>query len=1018
MKVHVGNTKTYLEFDEESQGLIDLYESSLMKSTGVRVDGFQFDKRFKLGIWDGYTHIYDKKTHMIPTGLWEQLDEHSKEFQRSHSNFTYTYLDERGEEYIAGEDFPEELKVQKGNKEITLYDYQYGAIKESILNRIGIVKLSTNSGKCVVPETRVLTPTGYKSIKDILDEHGINPNDITPRELPAKVMLINRFGAGELTDTITVNGAKHVNHIKLNLGNNQEITDNHALLTLNKQGNTEWVEAKDLSVGDYVVTRVGDNKFGTNTYATKEEAFFIGLMIADGYIGNNHIIDFTNDQPELLDYVENKFNELYGNLGNVLRRKDPRNNGVRIAISSAEAVKLFHEHYQLGYDTSETKYVPSYILEAPKDIQLGFLSGYLETEGSYNTTDKLGMEVTSKSKSIIYDVQRMLLNMGLHAKVAIRKIKKYPDNIYYRLVLGATDTFELLQLLNFKTKQRIQQKEAFAISYNSRAQHNGRENSIPYAKTLLKRYRNTLKQANQGTRGSKQRLLEIPHESAGVAIVTRAMENNKGGDPDLYDYIMDLASGSYYFNKVMGIEDGGIKPTFDVSMPVTHSFIAEGNVNHNTYTSVGIINMLLPYMNDDEKVAYIVPSKNIFEQAIDTMIEQYGKENVGYLGDGKSKISKVNVIMMASLYAKLKRPDTGIKLSGAKRESQIFAQEIYPLFDRSTNLVSNLRNFLRNYNTKGVSYREHIKEGLTSLAYREGITDAKVRLQLNKEKVKYEKIVEKTIGDKLKTWQMYQDLVKDTTVVILDEAHHAKADTYYNTLLEFDNAVYKIAMTGSIDSTDKLMVARLKAIFGKITYEVRNKEMIERGISAKPTINMINIREPRGLMSKKNFQDVYAKGIVQNEVRNQIIAGFAYSLVKAGKQTLIIVNYMEHGEWLLNKLTEMGVNVAFTNGELDSQLRTEQLAQAKLGEIDILIATSVLDEGVDISGFRALIMAGGYKSLRLVLQRVGRVLRKKEDDNTALVYDFMERTNEILYKHSLERVRIYEDEGFEIKYLN
>ena len=584
MKVHVGNTKTYLEFDEESQGLIDLYEASLMKSTGVRVDGFQFDKRFKLGIWDGYTHLYDKKTHMIPTGLWEQLDEHSKEFQRSHSNFIYTYLDERGEEYIAGEDFPEELKVQKGNKEITLYDYQYGAIKESILNRIGIVKLSTNSGK--------------------------------------------------------------------------------------------------------------------------------------------------------------------------------------------------------------------------------------------------------------------------------------------------------------------------------------------------------------------------------------------------------------------------------------------------TYTSVGIINMLLPYMNDDEKVAYIVPSKNIFEQAIDTMIEQYGKENVGYLGDGKSKISKVNVIMMASLYAKLKRPDTGIKLSGAKRESQIFAQEIYPLFDRSTNLVSNLRNFLRNYNTKGVSYREHIKEGLTSLAYREGITDAKVRLQLNKEKVKYEKIVEKTIGDKLKTWQMYQDLVKDTTVVILDEAHHAKADTYYNTLLEFDNAVYKIAMTGSIDSTDKLMVARLKAIFGKITYEVRNKEMIERGISAKPTINMINVREPRGLMSKKNFQDVYAKGIVQNEVRNQIIAGFAYSLVKAGKQTLIIVNYMEHGEWLLNKLTEMGVNVAFTNGELDSQLRTEQLAQAKLGEVDVLIATSVLDEGVDISGFRALIMAGGYKSLRLVLQRIGRVLRRKEDDNTALVYDFMDRTNEILFKHSQERVRIYEDEGFEIKYLN
>ena len=63
-------------------------------------------------------------------------------------------------------------------------------------------------------------------------------------------------------------------------------------------------------------------------------------------------------------------------------------------------------------------------------------------------------------------------------------------------------------------------------------------------------------------------------------------------------------------------------------------------------------------------------------------------------------------------------------------------------------------------------------------------------------------------------------------------------------------------------------------------------------------------------------------------------------------------------------------------------------------------------------------MAGGFKSLRLVLQRIGRVLRRKEDDNTALVYDFIDRTNELLYKHSQDRVSIYEDEGFDVKYLN
>lgn len=584
MKVHVGNTKIFLDFDIESEQLADIYEKSLMRYTGVRVDGFQFTREYKAGVWDGYTHLYDKKTHMLPTGLWHQLDEHSKDFQRSHGDFTYEYLDERGEEFIDEEDFPEEIKVVKGDQELTLRDYQYGSVKESILNRNGIVKLSTNAGK--------------------------------------------------------------------------------------------------------------------------------------------------------------------------------------------------------------------------------------------------------------------------------------------------------------------------------------------------------------------------------------------------------------------------------------------------TLTSVGIINTLLPYMEDGERVAYIVPSKNIFEQAIETMVEQYGKKDVGYIGDGKSKISKINVIMMQSLYAKLKRPDGDIKLTGKKRENQIFAQEIYPKFERVTNLVSNLRNFITNYETKDVSYRENIKKYLTDLAYDDHISDAKIRMAFNKELVKYKKLVEKQLGDKLDKWQMYQDLVKDTRVLILDEAHHAKADTYYDTLLQFDNAIYKMGMTGSIDSKDKLMVARLNAIFDRIVYEVRNSEMIIRGVSAKPTINMVNIREPMGLMSKKNFQEVYAKGIVSNESRNRIIVNFANALVKSGKQTLIIVNYTEHGEYLEQQLKDLGVSVEFTHGEVESSKRTAQLDYARAGNVDVLIATSVLDEGVDISGFRALIMAGGFKSLRLVLQRIGRVLRRKEDDNTALVYDFVERTNEILYKHSMERVKIYEDEGFEIKYLN
>lgn len=447
-----------------------------------------------------------------------------------------------------------------------------------------------------------------------------------------------------------------------------------------------------------------------------------------------------------------------------------------------------------------------------------------------------------------------------------------------------------------------------------------------------------------------------------------------------------------------------------------------------TFVSIGIINVLKEYLEDNEKVAYIVPSKNIFEQAIESMREQYGDRAVGYLGNGKSKISQINVIMLPSLASKLKEPDTGIKLTGRKREYQIFAQEIYPLFDNKNNLVPNLRRFLKNYNTKGVSYKENLKKALTELAYSDGITDAKIKLYFNKERVQYDNLVKKQIGKKWDDYQAYKDMVAKTKLVILDEAHHVKADTYYNTLLQFKNATYKFGMTGSIDKKDKLLNLRLKAIFKEVVYRTSNDDMIARGVSAKPTINMINITKPDGIMSERNFtggfangkydEGVYTKGIVKNDYRNKIIINFALALVKANKQTLIIVNHTEHGQRILDELEKAGLRVEFTHGEVDKNVRTEQMRMARDGELDVLIATSVLDEGVDISGFRALIMAGGYKSLRLVLQRVGRVIRKKEVDNTALVYDFQDSFNKITYDHSMKRLKIYQNEGFDIKYLN
>ena len=88
----------------------------------------------------------------------------------------------------------------------------------------------------------------------------------------------------------------------------------------------------------------------------------------------------------------------------------------------------------------------------------------------------------------------------------------------------------------------------------------------------------------------------------------------------------------------------------------------------------------------------------------------------------------------------------------------------------------------------------------------------------------------------------------------------------------------------------------------------------------------------------------------------------------------------------------------------------------KSGEIDVLIASKIFDQGVDIPQLDALILAGSGKSSGRALQRIGRVIRKNEGKVRAIVVDFYDNAK-YLRDHSEVRKKVYETEpSFVIKF--
>ena len=110
-----------------------------------------------------------------------------------------------------------------------------------------------------------------------------------------------------------------------------------------------------------------------------------------------------------------------------------------------------------------------------------------------------------------------------------------------------------------------------------------------------------------------------------------------------------------------------------------------------------------------------------------------------------------------------------------------------------------------------------------------------------------------------------------------------------------------------------------------------------------------------------------------------------------------------------------GIRCAFIHGSSDWQKRSGSLEEFKKGELDVLISSAILDEGIDMPDVDAIIVASGGNSPIKALQRVGRGLRKGRTGEVTVV-DFGDAGHPMLLKHSLARMQSYLDAGYEVDY--
>ena len=227
----------------------------------------------------------------------------------------------------------------------------------------------------------------------------------------------------------------------------------------------------------------------------------------------------------------------------------------------------------------------------------------------------------------------------------------------------------------------------------------------------------------------------------------------------------------------------------------------------------------------------------------------------------------------------------------------------------------------------------------------------------------------------------------------------------------FPNAIIRLGLTGTIDKTKPVQEMKLYACTGSVLTKVSNDYLISRGFSAKPKCIMFKVDSPE--LGEMEYPQAYQLGVVENTERNNIIVDICEKETRDNNKVLILVEHIEHGEILEDTMKRINKSVYFTNGQLSSDIREELLNKLRNGQLDVLISSNILDEGIDVSGINAVVYARGMKSMRKLLQGIGRGLRLKEDGSPLRFYDFIDDTHLTLLNHSMDRYKTLKHEKFE-----
>jgi protein RecA len=364
--------------------------------------------------------------------------------------------------------------------------------------------------------------------------------------------------------------------LRLRSGRTISVTHNHPLRVMSERGFIVWRQADQIRPGDTLVSALfGAVEAAEGDGLSEDEAVLLGYLVAEGSLSPRNSIRFTNWDPE----VSGEYTRLMESLFDVRVRNY---HDKEFAVYSKALRDRFARDYGLDYVTAAGKKVPLCVRTAGHKVQRAFLSALFEGDGWIDPTSTVGLGTASEE--LARQVQLMLYGFGIPATVSSKYNAKY-ERDYWSVTINPSVAHRFIAEIGFRSARRQAQVERCFRASRIDSQFE----NIPHLAGLIRDLRDNC----GGDREFDRIAGDLFRKDMNLACSRRRLKKIVAWCEDhcgqfgafvgvIVHYLRELAQTPYTYEEVVAVEDAGLQPTFDVVMPYSHSFLANGVLSHNT----------------------------------------------------------------------------------------------------------------------------------------------------------------------------------------------------------------------------------------------------------------------------------------------------------------------------------------------------------------------------------------------------------------------------------------------------